>query len=164
MVYIRSGEMNDAVGQPHDRYETVCLSDGHAEKSLVQAPRSDRLFGNRPEILNRIGDNIIVFDFIRKEIAAAISDQMVAATISDVATRGIRVELTDAARQQLRVLCLSDLSNGGRGIRNKVEAHLINPLARALFDRDAAAGQAFRLAKVEPGATTAVTLEAGSGE
>jgi hypothetical protein len=32
----------------------------------------------------------------------------------------------------------SVLSNGGRGIRNKVEAHLVNPLARALFGLAAA--------------------------
>ena len=29
--------------------------------------------------------------------------------------------------------CTSDLSNGGRGIRNMLEAHLVNPLARTLF-------------------------------
>ena len=32
---------------------------------------------NRPEILNRIGDNIIVFDFIRYESRSEIFDQMI---------------------------------------------------------------------------------------
>lgn len=129
------------------------------KKVLSEIQDHFKLELNRPEILNRIGDNIIVFDFIREDIATAIFDQMVAATMSDVATRGIRVELSDAARGQLRTLCLSDLSNGGRGIRNKVEAHLINPLARALFDRDAAVGQSFHLVNVEAGATGTVILE-----
>ena len=40
------------------------------------------------------------------------------------------------AKETLRRLCTADLSNGGRGIRNMIEAHLINPLARALFDSD----------------------------
>jgi ATP-dependent Clp protease ATP-binding subunit ClpA len=90
---------------------------------------------NRPEILNRIGDNILVFDFIRAEIARKIFDAMVASTLSDLARdKDISIELPDVIRENLASLCLSDLSNGGRGIRNKVEAHLINPLARALFD------------------------------
>ena len=32
---------------------------------------------------------------------------------------------------------LGNLNNGGRGIGNIVESHLINPLARFLFDNDA---------------------------
>jgi energy-coupling factor transporter ATP-binding protein EcfA2 len=132
-------------------------------KVLSEIQDHFKLVLNRPEILNRIGDNIIVFDFIRAEIATGIFDQMIAATISDLATRDIWVEMSDGARAQLRALCLSDLSNGGRGIRNKVEAHLINPLARALFDRDAGAGQSFRLVTVEAGATTTVTLEPLAG-
>jgi ATP-dependent Clp protease ATP-binding subunit ClpA len=56
----------------------------------------------------------------------------------------------------LRHLCTADLANGGRGIRNQIEAHLINPLARALFDRDGD-GPASVVA-VEPGTVTTVVL------
>ena len=97
---------------------------------------------NRPEILNRIGDNVLVFDFIRPAVAAAVLESQVDGVLADVAAgQGIEVVLDATVRERLRELCLADLSNGGRGIRNKVEAHLLNPLARALFDADAGTGQ-----------------------
>ena len=54
-------------------------------------------------------------------------------------------------RHNLRQLCLQDLSNGGRGIRNQLEAHLLNPLARALFDQDAQPGQSFEIRQLQAG-------------
>jgi hypothetical protein len=114
---------------------------------------------NRPEILNRIGENIVVFDFIRPEIASSIFDAMISAIVLDLReTQGIGISLTDEARESLRRLCLHDLNNGGRGIRNQVEAHLVNPLARALFEIEAASGQAFRISRVDAGAVTSLTL------
>ena len=93
---------------------------------------------NRPEILNRIGDNILVFDFIRPETAGDDLHGMVDTVLADVAAnQGISVALGGGeARAALRAACLQDLSNGGRGIRNKVENLLVNPLARALFDTE----------------------------
>jgi ATP-dependent Clp protease ATP-binding subunit ClpA len=89
---------------------------------------------NRPELLNRMGENVIVFDFIREAVAADIFEAMLAVTLKDVASRDVAIQISDGARLELKKLCLADLSNGGRGVRNKVEAHLVNPLARALFD------------------------------
>jgi energy-coupling factor transporter ATP-binding protein EcfA2 len=113
---------------------------------------------NRPEILNRIGENIIVFDFIRPEVAIQIFHQMVDATLADLAHGGTHVSISDAAREQLATLCLEDLSNGGRGIRNQVERHLVNPLARALFDFGDAQGSRLSIAEVEKGTVTSLHL------
>ena len=118
---------------------------------------------NRPEILNRIGDNILVLDFIRPAIAETIFGHMVASVLADVqAGQGVQVELGEAATAQLRKICLADLSLGGRGIRNKVETHLINPLARAFFDADVQAGQKLLATALEPGEAgeTRLRLEA----
>jgi hypothetical protein len=95
-----------------------------------------KLVLNRPEILNRFGENILVFDFIRPDVAGPIFDSMVDAVLANTAAAGYRVSITEGVRTDLRALCIADLSNGGRGVRNKIEAHLINPLARALFDRE----------------------------
>jgi len=104
---------------------------------------------NRPEILNRIGDNILVFDFVRPEIAIKIFESMVRGILDDVLmSNGISVSLATNAYNQLADLCLSDLSNGGRGIRNKVETHLVNPLARSLFDLDVPHGTDLRITEV----------------
>jgi ATP-dependent Clp protease ATP-binding subunit ClpA len=67
--------------------------------------------------------------------------------------------LTDAARATLRALCLADLSNGGRGIRNQVEAHLINPLSRGLFDSGAEAGRSYQIREIHTGASTTLRLQ-----
>jgi hypothetical protein len=114
---------------------------------------------NRPEILNRIGENVIVFDFIRGDVANEIFDQMVDNLLNDVNSLGYDVTLSEQARATLRGLCLADLSNGGRGIRNQVEAHLINPLSRGLFDSGAVAGSRFRVLEVQTGASSTLRLE-----
>ncbi len=106
---------------------------------------------NRPEILNRMGENVIVFDFIREDIADQVFQQMVANTLADLKSQEIEVSLAPEAMCSLRALCLADLSNGGRGIRNQVEAHLLNPLARALFDSDAAPGSSHLVSGLQAG-------------
>ena len=89
----------------------------------------------RPEILNRIGENIVVFDFIRREAGELILRSQVDKIIGKLReTRDIRVRIEDFAYDSLREAALFDLSNGGRGIGNQVESLLINPLSRWLFD------------------------------
>ena len=116
---------------------------------------------NRPEILNRIGENIIVFDFIRENIAHEILDGMVSALLADLsAAQGLKVTIAQAALAKLRTQALKDLSNGGRGIRNQVEVHLLNPLARALFDAPSKAG-AYEIVGIKVGEVTQIDLRAG---
>ena len=97
---------------------------------------------SRPEILNRIGDNIVVFDFIAPEVGR----QIFAGMLGNVARRlqeefGLQLALADSARDALQARCLADLSNGGRGIGNEIESAFINPLSRALFGLDLAGRQ-----------------------
>lgn len=125
-----------------------------SEKVHNEIDRHFKLVLNRPEILNRIGENIIVFDFIREDIARQIFEQMVSATLKDLQAQALSVHLSDGAQDALRELCLKDLSNGGRGIRNQVEAYLLNPLARMLFDANAQPGQAFTVAALGPDGLT----------
>lgn len=119
--------------------------DAMQAKVLGEIERHFKLVLNRPEILNRIGENIIVFDFVRDDVAEEIFQQMVGTTLADLASQDTHVQLDDVSMLSLRELCLSDLSNGGRGIRNQLEAHLLNPLARALFDEDAQPGERFEI-------------------
>lgn len=106
---------------------------------------------NRPEILNRMGENIIVFDFIREDTAEQIFEQMVGSTLADLKAQAMSVSIAPEAKASLKTLCLADLSNGGRGIRNQVEANLLNPLARALFDADAEPGISFSITSLQAG-------------
>jgi hypothetical protein len=91
----------------------------------------------RPEILNRIGENIVVFDFIRPEVAKQILDAQITKIVKNLATeKGIELVITDKAKSVLISKALGNLANGGRGIGNIVESLLINPLARYMFDEE----------------------------
>lgn len=91
----------------------------------------------RPELLNRIGNNILVFDFIREDSIEPILKKQ----IQNIATnlwveKHIRLNVAESALQDLKEFAVADLpkGQGGRGIGNMVEERLINPLARYMFD------------------------------
>lgn len=130
-----------------------------AQKVRAEINRHFKSVLNRPEILNRIGENIIVFDFIRPDIARDIFSGMVRDVLENAGRTGIGVEVDHGVLDQLSSLCLNDLSNGGRGIRNQVESHLVNPLSRALFDADAESGSRWRVTALFPESVTRITLE-----
>lgn len=91
----------------------------------------------RPEILNRIGENIVVFDYIRHDTAKLIlraqTDRIISALAAD---KHITLTIAESAYSVLTENALGNLANGGRGIGNIVENLLINPLARYIFDND----------------------------
>lgn len=125
--------------RPEDTY------DGMRDKVLTEIRDHFKLVLNRPEILNRIGENIIVFDFVRQDVGEQIFAQMLASILDDLKAKGYAVTLDEAAQAHMKAECLRDLSNGGRGIRNQLETLLINPLARQLFDDDVQPGEPFLL-------------------
>jgi len=88
----------------------------------------------RPELLNRLGENIVVFDFIQPEIAIQILHKMLANICHRVQEEnGCKLVLAAEAQNRLQQLSTKELTNGGRGIGNALETVFINPLARALF-------------------------------
>ena len=97
---------------------------------------------NRPEILNRIGKNIIVFDFIRNETALKIFDKMLGNVIFKLKdSHNIDLKLSDKAKEQVFSEICKNLSMGGRGVGNTIEEVLINPLSRALFEINVQQGE-----------------------
>jgi energy-coupling factor transporter ATP-binding protein EcfA2 len=128
-------------------------------KVAAEIDQHFKLVLNRPEILNRIGENIIVFDFIRPSVADMIFEEMTKRLLGDVSGLGFNVTIADEALAALRALCLADLSNGGRGIRNQIEAHLVNPLSRALFDTDARPGSRLEVRSLGTGDVTTLQLK-----
>lgn len=135
---------------PGETYQTV------KEKVEAEIERHFKFVLNRPEILNRMGENVIVFDFIRENVAEEIFQQMVASTLVDLKSQQLVVALSVEALTSLRSICLADLSNGGRGIRNQLEAHLLNPLSRALFDVDAKPGSSYLVTSLSDGVLSLV--------
>lgn len=119
--------------------QLVSQKDSYAEVQAKVKEAIDNFFHlelRRPELLNRIGDNVIVFDFIRPEVAGRIFDLMVNSVCARLDRMyGVNLELAPEARERIKQYAVADLSYGGRGIGNRVETALVNPLARALFER-----------------------------
>lgn len=95
----------------------------------------------RPELLNRLGENVVIFDFISEPVACAILDSMNSNVIQRVQEEhGVKLDITPIQKALIRH-CTTDRSNGGRGIGSKLEEALINPLSRLLFTQMPRAGQ-----------------------
>ena len=115
---------------PSDPYDEV-------ERKIVDAVRGYfRYELERPELMNRIGRNIVTFDFIHDETANHIFSAIMARVLKAVrAEHGVDIKIEPDALRVLRRLCTNDWFEGGRGIGNRIESHFINPLSRELFNR-----------------------------
>jgi len=127
--------VKDALG---NRQPNVTMDMDYDEvRTRVRAAIEDyfKLELGRPEILNRIGENIVVFDYIREEAANLILQGQVNKIIKNLREKmNIEIRIEDHAYEGLRQAATFDLSNGGRGIGNQVEALFVNPLSRWMFD------------------------------
>lgn len=89
----------------------------------------------RPEILNRIGENVVVFDFIRPEVAEQILNGQINKIIRNLKlNKNIDLKIEPAVMDVLKSKAIDNLDNGGRGIGNIVESIFVNPLSRTMFD------------------------------
>ncbi|HOJ68909.1 MAG TPA: hypothetical protein PLH06_08930, partial [Candidatus Hydrogenedentes bacterium] len=89
----------------------------------------------RPEILNRFGDNFVVFNFIRPPFYEQIVDMLIGRLDRSLReNRQISLRLEPEAKNALITFSRTHLHHGGRGIRNAVDSALVNPLSRILFE------------------------------
>jgi len=89
----------------------------------------------RPELLNRLGDNIVVFNKITDDgFRRSILERKLLPVHNYLRERfGINIHLSQDIGNHF--LKSSKAEHGGRGILNVLERKLINPLARFLFGR-----------------------------
>jgi len=125
----------DKEGQRHANVTSDMLYGEVRERVRSAIEEYFKLELGRPEILNRIGENIVVFDYIREEVARLILQSQLEKILGKLAAeKRIFIQIADNACAVLLEKALGNLSNGGRGIGNIVESMLIDPLARYLFD------------------------------
>jgi len=147
---LEDGRLTDGRGQTVHFSETVIIftsnigaSDADPSKSYsdtkshfmnaVQGHFNDTL--GRPELLNRFGDNIIVFDFI--------TDPSIRSKIMNAKLTGIKehllenfnleLELDDSHVQSL--VGKGKVGHGGRGLINIIEQEIVNPMSLFIFSR-----------------------------
>ena len=103
----------------------------------------------RPEILNRIGENFVVFDYIREDVARLILDGQLNKIIRNLKKqKDMTMAIADEAKDYLVKAAFGNLDNGGRGIGNIVEKNFINPLSRFLFDNKVQNGSSIIVNKI----------------
>jgi DNA polymerase III delta prime subunit len=123
------GMKNIEYGTPYKELSETCLNE-------IKDHFINKL--GRPEILNRIGNNITIFDFIRPEVSGLIYNKMINNTLEKIRQEhDIIINFPDDVRERIREKCCQDLSMGGRGIGNNIETYFINPVSRVLFDQSA---------------------------
>ncbi|MBO6610133.1 AAA family ATPase [Altererythrobacter sp.] len=105
------------------------------EGKLIEAVRNHfRLELHRPELYNRLGQNIVAFEFISGSVAYEIFLAIIERVKGAVrAEHAVEVIIEEGALGEIRDLCLTDWFEGGRGIANRIETHFINPLSREIF-------------------------------
>ena len=128
---------------PSMNYETM------SQKITESIKNYFKLELGRPEILNRIGENFVVFDFIREDVAKQIMmAQINKITNNLMKQKSISISLADKVIEFLTKAAFGNLENGGRGIGNIIEKNFINPLSRFIFDNDIKSGQTISVKEI----------------
>ena len=149
MQILEDGRLTDGRGQTVHFSETVIIftsnigaSDASPTNSrnetkahfmqAVQGHFNDTL--GRPELLNRFGDNIIVFDFINDpEIRSAIMSGKLSG-IKDHLLERFNLELVLDEKHVQTLVGEGKVSHGGRGLINIIEQKLVNPMSLFIFE------------------------------
>lgn len=121
------------------------ISYGEIRSDLSYEDNERTLIGNverffkmkgKPELYNRIGCNVVAFDFIRNDVACKILESKISK---------IKERLIDEKQLTLKVdnyvpILINEINSyleyGGRGIVNMLEEKLVNPLSKVLMDND----------------------------
>lgn len=145
------------IGENGQREANVTEDMPYAEMSVRVREAIEDYFKTqlgRPEILNRIGENIVVFDYIRPDVAKLILTSQINKIIRNLsAEKRIVLSISENAMVTLKEQALNNLQNGGRGIGNVVENLLINPLSRFLFDNEIYGNVAISVDQIDEKAT-----------
>ncbi|WP_292471437.1 AAA family ATPase [Methanolobus sp.] len=115
---------------------TVDSSKGYEEMTSDYMREVKNHFNNvlkRPELLNRIGDNIIVFNTIEdKNLRQEIIKRKLE-PLQKIVSSKFNVKLLLDNEIYAYFEKRAEMSHGGRGLLNAAERDLINPLSRYLF-------------------------------
>lgn len=109
-----------------------------AKKQFIDAVKQKFMEMDRPEILNRIGDNIVAFNFIKDktvftQIAKAKFDPVIK-FMKDRYRADLVFENEDEAF--LAIAAEAGIANGGRGILNIIESKIIDKLSDLTFSNE----------------------------
>jgi ATP-dependent Clp protease ATP-binding subunit ClpB len=131
------GRLTDGQGRTVDFRNTVLIMTSNVRS--VDAMRD--VF--RPEFLNRI-DEIVEFHPLSKEQIGEIVELQLRRVEARLAERGLRLELTEAAKETLAEAGW-DPTYGARPLKRAIQRLLENPLALRLLEGEFAEGDTVRV-------------------
>lgn len=139
-------ETCDSLGRVIKR-ETI-VKPGNTYNEIQETVESALKTKFKPEVLNRIGKNIIVFDYITEDATKEILNSQIDNIIREIHRKSkIKIQVEDLTIQYLLAKCLEKdtRENGGRGIGNVVEDSFLNPLAEFIFDANIQEGSEVKI-------------------
>jgi ATP-dependent Clp protease ATP-binding subunit ClpB len=131
------GRLTDGQGRTVDFRNTVIIM----TSNLRSVDSMREVF--RPEFLNRI-DEVVEFHALSKEQLADIVELQLRRLRERMAERGLGLELTDAAKEQL-VEAGWDPTYGARPLKRAIQRLVENPLALRLLEGEFAEGDTVRV-------------------
>jgi ATP-dependent Clp protease ATP-binding subunit ClpB len=131
------GRLTDGQGRTFDCRNTVLIMTSNIRTSAAMTEHF------RPEFLNRI-DEIVEFEALTREQLAGIVDRQLERLRSRLTERGLRLELTDAAKETLADAGW-DPAYGARPLKRAIQRLLENPLAQRLLEGEFGDGDTIRV-------------------
>lgn len=129
------------------------LKPAEARRQFIEAVRNHFVEElGRPELLNRIGDNIVAFNFIDDpDVFTKIARLKFKSVESFVRERyEATLEFEEESAAFLAIANKAGKQNGGRGLLNVMESAIINPLAEFIFERtDMLAGRVVEISLLD---------------
>jgi ATP-dependent Clp protease ATP-binding subunit ClpB len=152
------GRLTDSKGRVVDFKNTVLIMTSNLGSREIQASTGDenqvrdgvlQILRDhfKPEFLNRI-DDIVVFKQLAREEIAQIIDVQLERLRTNLAERGITIDLDDSARELL-VQEGYDPVYGARPLRRAIQTLVQNPLALKLLGGDVSSGQTVKISAEE---------------
>jgi ATP-dependent Clp protease ATP-binding subunit ClpB len=129
--FIAAGGRRKATGGSHERIEAI---EEETHQKVTEALRSHFL----PEFLNRI-DEVILFHSLEREQLSAIVEIQLRRLEQQLDELGVRLELTDAAKQQLAAEGY-DPVYGARPLKRVIQQRIQNQLATEMLEGKHAGG------------------------
>ena len=111
----------------------------------------------KPEVINRIGENIAVFNYIDPSASREIARSQIERINANIKKENkVSIMIGGDALEFLYGLCLNEKTqqNGGRGIGNVVEEQYLNPLAEYIFDENCVENDTVIVSKTDGAALT----------
>lgn len=114
---------------------TIDMSYEEVERKVTKGIQDYFHEKGKPEVLNRIGKNLIVFNYIQPRAGVEIMQSQIIKicnTIKEI--QGIDIQIKDEVWKYMARKTVGNLEEGGRGVGNVVEEYFITPLSNNVFD------------------------------